>query len=232
MKRFLDLVLAVAALILLGPLIIALAIAIKLESPGPILYRSRRVGIGGRELKMLKFRKMRVLAAGPALTATEDERFTRLGGFLARTRLDELPQLWNVLTGSMSFVGPRPEDPSFVTIRKTEYVRILQVKPGITGLTQLAFARESEILDQQDPVGDYVDRLLPAKTQIDKLYVRRRSLAMDLSILAWTVAALLFRVEVAVNRATGALSVRQRPVEPAREPLVAEQLDPQEAVAS
>jgi lipopolysaccharide/colanic/teichoic acid biosynthesis glycosyltransferase len=228
-KRLLDLVAAVTALIVLSPVIVAIAIAIKLESPGPVLYRSRRVGFGGRELWMLKFRKMRGNAAGPALTAMDDERFTRLGRFLTTTRLDELPQLWNVLTGSMSLVGPRPEDPSFVTIRKADYVRILHVTPGITGLTQLAFARESEILDEDDPVGDYIRRLLPEKTRIDQLYVSRRSLLMDLRILAWSATAVLFRTEVAVNRSTGALSVRRRPATPV---LAADQLDAQAEVAS
>jgi lipopolysaccharide/colanic/teichoic acid biosynthesis glycosyltransferase len=213
LKRFLDVALASAALILLSGLIGIVALAIKLESPGPIFYRSRRVGLGGREFLMLKFRKMAAAARGPALTAARDERFTRIGKFLATTKLDEIPQLWNVVTGSMSLVGPRPEDPSFVRLRQTDYEQILEVKPGITGLSQLAFARESEILDTRDPVTDYVHRLLPRKVRIDRMYVTRRTVLMDLRILGWTPIAVLLRREVAVHRSTGRLSLRRRPAQ-------------------
>lgn len=198
------------ALLLLSLLIGVIALAIKLESRGPVFYFARRVGLGGREFGMLKFRKMRAAAAGPAVTVADDERLTRVGRFLGRTKLDEVPQFWNVLVGSMSLVGPRPQDPSFVALRRTDYERILQVKPGITGLYQVAFLRESEILDSGDPVGDYVQRLLPQKIQIDQLYVARRSILMDLRILAWTAVALLFKSEVAVHRVTAGLA-RRRP---------------------
>jgi lipopolysaccharide/colanic/teichoic acid biosynthesis glycosyltransferase len=207
-KRALDVVVAAAALLVLAPLFIVLAAAIKLESPGSVFYRCRRVGRGGRELLMLKFRKMHAGARGPALVQTEDERFTRLGPFLARTKLDELPQLWNVLKGEMSLVGPRPEDPSFVERHRETYDEILVVRPGITGLSQLAFARESEILDPGDRVGHYVSRILPQKMAMDRLYAVRRSLSMDLKILWWTVCAVVARLEVAVHRDTGCLNRR------------------------
>jgi hypothetical protein len=155
------------------------------------------------------------------LTGPDDERVTRLGRFLSRTKLDEIPQLWDVLTGSMSLVGPRPQDPSFVALRQTDYARILQVKPGITGLYQLAFARENEVLDGRDHVGDYVRRLLPQKTQLDRLYVAHRSILMDLRILGWTAMAVLFRSEVAVHRSTGRLTLRRRPLRLVPEPLQA-----------
>jgi lipopolysaccharide/colanic/teichoic acid biosynthesis glycosyltransferase len=213
LKRLLDVALASAALLFLSGLIGIVALAIKLESPGPIFYRSRRVGLGGREFLMLKFRKMAAAAAGPALTAAHDDRFTRLGKVLAMTKLDEIPQLWNVVTGSMSLGGPRPEDPSFVGLRQTDYEQILQVKPGITGLSQLAFVRESEILDSRDPVADYVARLLPQKVRIDRLYVTGRSILMDLRILGWTAITVLFKREVAVHRSTGRLSLRRRPAQ-------------------
>jgi lipopolysaccharide/colanic/teichoic acid biosynthesis glycosyltransferase len=147
-------------------------------------------------------------AGGPALAAAEDERFTRLGPFLARTKLDELPQLWNVVMGQMSLVGPRPEDPSFVEGHGDAYGEILQVAPGITGLSQLAFARESEILDPNDRVGDYVRRILPQKVEMDKLYARQRSLRMDAQILWWTAAAVIVRRQVAVHRETGRMNLR------------------------
>ena len=222
LKRLLDVVVVGTALLFLFPLIGVVALAIKLESRGSVFYRCRRVGLGGREFGMLKFRKMRAAATGSPLTAPDDERFTRLGRFLARTKLDEIPQLWNVLTGSMSLVGPRPEDPSFVALRRADYERILQVRPGITGLSQLAFARENEILDSEDRVGDYVHRLLPQKVRIDRLYVRRRSILMDLRILGWTAITVFFKREVAVHRSTGCLTLRRRPPRLAPESLRAD----------
>jgi len=216
-QRLLDAFVSAVALALLLPVLLLVALAIKLESRGPVLYRSRRVGAGGREFFMLKFRKMQDGAVGAALTATDDERFTRLGRLLAKTKLDEVPQLWNVLSKSMSLVGPRPEDPDFVAMRPAEYERILRVRPGITGLSQLAFARETEVLDPADRVGDYLRRVMPQKLFLDELYVARRSLLMDVRILWWTALAVVLRREVAVNRSTARLSLRQR-----RRPLAAE----------
>jgi lipopolysaccharide/colanic/teichoic acid biosynthesis glycosyltransferase len=209
-KRGLDLVVASVLLLVLLPLIVVVAAAIRLDSRGPAFFRCRRVGYRGREFGMLKFRKMVHDAGGGALTAPEDDRFTRLGRVLAKTKLDEIPQLWNVLKGDMSLVGPRPEDAGFVELCADEYRHILTVRPGITGLSQLAFARESEILDPDDRHGHYVSKLLPAKARIDCLYVSRRTLVMDLKVLFWTAAAVLLRLEVAVNRQSGRLT-RRRP---------------------
>ena len=211
-KRGLDLAAASMLLLVLLPLIVVVSAAIRLDSRGPAFFRCRRVGYGGREFGMLKFRKMVDDAAGSALTAPEDARFTRLGRLLAKTKLDEIPQLWNVLRGDMSLVGPRPEDAGFVELCPDEYRQILRVRPGITGLSQLAFARESEILDPDDRHGHYVTKLLPAKARMDCLYVSRRSLAMDLKILLWTAAAVLLRLEVAVHRQSGRLTRRSQRV--------------------
>jgi lipopolysaccharide/colanic/teichoic acid biosynthesis glycosyltransferase len=208
-KWLLDRCIAGVSLALLAPLLLALAVAVKLDSPGPAFFRCRRIGFRGRPFEVLKFRKMRVDASGPPLTAPDDSRFTRIGAFLARRKLDELPQLWNVLKGEMSLVGPRPEDPEFVALQATAYSRILKVRPGMTGLAQLAFARESDILDPTDRVGHYVDRLLPAKSCIDRLYAERRSLWMDFRILVWTIAAVGLGRDVAVHRDTGRLTVRR-----------------------
>jgi lipopolysaccharide/colanic/teichoic acid biosynthesis glycosyltransferase len=213
LKRTLDVVVAAAGLLFLAPLVVVIAATIKLESPGGVFYRCRRVGRDGRELQMLKFRKMHEGARGPALVQAKDERFTRLGAFLARTKLDELPQLWNVLKGEMSLVGPRPEDAHFVELHKESYEEILAVRPGITGLSQLAFARESEVLDPEDRIGHYVQRILPQKIRMDGLYARQRSLAMDLKILWWTTRAVVGRRDVAVHRDTGRLS-RRAPRQP------------------
>jgi lipopolysaccharide/colanic/teichoic acid biosynthesis glycosyltransferase len=210
-KRAFDVAVAALLLALAAPLILVLAVAVKLDSRGPAFFRCRRVGIGAREFHMLKFRKMYDGARGPALTAADDGRFTRIGRFLARTKLDEVPQLWNVLRGDMSLVGPRPEDPSLMRRRREEFEPILCVRPGVTGLTQLAFARESDLFDAEDRTGQYLSQILPQKLKIDRLYVERRSFLLDLRILAWTAAAVILRREVAVNPETGRLSARRRP---------------------
>ena len=208
LKRAIDVVIAGAILLLTAPITVILAWAIKIESAGPAFYRARRVGLNGRELRMLKFRKMYDGAAGPALTSPDDERFTRLGTFLARTKLDELPQLWNVLTGEMSLVGPRPEDPAFVELNQEAFEPILAVRPGVTGLSQLAFARESDVLDAENRMRHYVRQILPQKIGIDQVYAGRRTVGMDLKILWWTAVAVVFGREVAVHRDTGRLNLR------------------------
>lgn len=209
-KRLLDILIALPLLVAFTPLMLVLALAIKLGSRGSVFYRCRRVGLGGREFAMLKFRKMRHDAAGPAVTCARDERFTRLGSLLARTKLDELPQLWNVIRGDMSLVGPRPEDPSFIALYSRGYADILRARPGITGLSQLAFAREGRLLEGPDPLRRYVERLLPQKVAIDQLYVAHSSTSMDLRILVWTVVTVLFGIEVSVDRGSGKLAARRR----------------------
>jgi lipopolysaccharide/colanic/teichoic acid biosynthesis glycosyltransferase len=210
-KRTVDILVSASVLIVMAPIMLIVAVAIFVESPGPLFYRARRVGYRGRPLAMLKFRKMHPQARGAALTVANDARLTRVGAFLTKTRLDEIPQLWHVLRGEMSLIGPRPEDPDFVARRPQDYEEILQVRPGITGLSQLAFAEERVILPPDDPISYYVDRLLPQKCAIDRLYARQASLATDLRIVAWTLIALVLRRPVAVHRGTGRLSVRRRP---------------------
>ena len=215
-KRGLDIVVAATALVVLSPLIACIALAIVLESRGPVFYRAVRVGHRARPLRMLKFRKMHPGATGAPLTARQDERFTRIGRLLGKSKLDELPQLWHVLRGEMSLIGPRPEDPAFVALHAEEYEHILAVRPGVSGLTQLAFVDERRILSQDDPMSHYVERLLPQKCAIDGLYASQAGLRTDLRILAWTVVAVVLRQPVAVHRATGATSLRRRP--PVSEP--------------
>jgi lipopolysaccharide/colanic/teichoic acid biosynthesis glycosyltransferase len=209
-KRLVDTTVSVGLLVVLAPLIAFVAIAIKLESRGPVFFRCRRIGFGGRPFSMLKFRKMREGAAGPALTVACDARFTRVGRFLSLSKIDELPQLWNVLRGDMSLVGPRPEDETFVADYRKAYEQILRVKPGITGLCQLAFVKESEILNAADRLGDYRRRVLPQKVAIDMLYAAKRSFGMDMRILVWTPVAVVARRDVAVARETGRLTLRRR----------------------
>jgi lipopolysaccharide/colanic/teichoic acid biosynthesis glycosyltransferase len=209
--RALDLGATLVLLALTAPVFVLIALAVKVESRGGVFYRCRRVGWNGTDFQILKFRKMHEHAAGAPLTASGDTRFTRIGSFLARTKLDELPQLLNVLKGEMSLVGPRPEDPSFVALHRESFSEVLAVRPGITGLSQLAFANETQILERDDPQTFYVERLLPAKIKIDQLYARRQSLLLNLRILLWTVPTVLFGWSVAVHRETGSLSRRRAP---------------------
>ena len=210
-KRAMDIWLALVLIVLALPLMLGIALVIKLDSRGPILYRCVRVGARGRTFLMLKFRKMHVGAQGPALTIDHDARFTRVGQFLANTKLDEFPQLWNVLRGQMSIVGPRPEDPQFVAVLPDEYALILTVRPGLTGYTQLALFDEAEVLDPTDPEGHYATQLMPKKAALDLLYVRKLSVRGDLNIVAWTAVRTLTGRSVAVNRASGAITFRRRP---------------------
>jgi lipopolysaccharide/colanic/teichoic acid biosynthesis glycosyltransferase len=129
---------------------------------------------------------------------------------LARLKIDEIPQLVQVLRGSMSLVGPRPEDAAFVALHPQDYAEILSVRPGITGLSQIAFRDERRILDPDNPVEHYVSRILPQKVTLDRLYVDRRNLALNLRILSWTAVAVLTRCEVAVDRETGEMNLRKR----------------------
>lgn len=209
-KRSIDVALAASLLIATLPVLIGIALLIKLDSRGPVLFRVRRVGYRGRPLMMLKFRKMHHDASGGPLTTGGDPRLTRVGGVLTRTRLDELPQLWDVVRGRMSIIGPRPEDPRFVALHPDHYEDILRVRPGITGVSQLAFAKESVILDDEDPVGHYVSCILPQKVSLDTLYARRSSLRMDFTIIFWTLAAVILNLPVAVHRTTGRMNIRRR----------------------
>ncbi|GIX06584.1 MAG: glycosyl transferase [Candidatus Poribacteria bacterium] len=169
-----------------------LAILAKLQSPGPILYRAVRVGRGGRPFVLYKFRSM-VAAAdrqGPGITAADDERITPIGRWLRRYRLDELPNLWNVLKGEMSLVGPRPELPRYVRHYTPEQLRVLSVRPGITGPTQLAFRHEEEMLrGQADPEQYYLEALLPKKLSSDLEYIATRTFWKDLGYLLATLGA-------------------------------------------
>jgi lipopolysaccharide/colanic/teichoic acid biosynthesis glycosyltransferase len=212
-RRTLDVVLAAVALVVLAPLLALIVLAVVVESPGPILYRAERVGRHGRPLSLLKFRKMRPGASGLPLTVDGDGRLTTIGRFLTRSRLDELPQLWQVLTGELSLVGPRPEDPVFVRARARDYEVILRVRPGLTGFSQLAFADECQILADGDPVADYLERLLPQKCALDRLYVEQASLTTTLRVLAWTAVPIVLRRPVSVDRATGAVHRRRRPAD-------------------
>ena len=208
-QRSTDIVLSAAMLILTAPLWAALAVAIKLESRGPVLYRAKRIGRDEQPFPMLKFRKMYDGAQGPALTMGDDERFTRMGRFLAHSKLDELPQLWNVLKGDMSFVGPRPEDARYVRAHHEAYRRVLAVRPGITGLSQIRYREEFEHLVGDDFEAFYLNTLLPTKLAIDQYYVDHQSWVLDMKCILWTAVALLRGGELQLSDLADHVAFRQ-----------------------
>jgi len=192
LKRAFDVCLAGFGLLILSPLLAASAASIKLSSRGPVLYKGLRVGINGRRFNILKFRTMvaNAEAIGGSTTPADDPRVTSVGRVLRRTKLDELPQLWNVLKGDMSFVGPRPQVPWAVALYTPEERLILSVRPGITDYASLQFANEGEILrGSTDPDRDYMEKIHPEKMRLSLEYVRSRSFTRDLAIIARTVGA-------------------------------------------
>ncbi|GAB4536598.1 MAG: hypothetical protein Kow0063_22310 [Anaerolineae bacterium] len=190
LRRLIDIVVALGALVLLGPILPLIALSVKFSSPGPVFYRARRVGKGGQEFVLFKFRTMVAGAdrQGPHVTVSDDARVTRSGRWLRAHRLDEIPQLWNVLKGEMSLVGPRPEAPTYAAHYTPEQRRILEVRPGITGPVQIAFRNEGERLaGATNPEHTYLYEIMPAKLKMDLAYLERRTLLSDLIILLRTL---------------------------------------------
>ena len=191
-KRAFDLVVGSWALAFATPVMVAVALAMRASGDrAPFLYRARRVGERGSIIAVLKVRTMVEGAGGSALTIGEDPRVTPLGRVLRRYRIDELPQLVNVVRGEMSLVGPRPEDPSFVDLSDPLHRRVFSAKPGITGLAQLAFHDEAERLVGPDSERQYREEILPAKLRLDAEYLDRRTTLLDIQILFRTVRAVL-----------------------------------------
>lgn len=192
MNRWLEAALAALGLLLAAPLILVLGLAVRLTSPGPALYRSRRTGRDGRPFDMLKLRTMRDGAArGPAITVSNDARVTPFGRWLRASKLDELPQLVNVLRGEMSLVGPRPESPHYTALYDARQREILHFRPGLTSPASLRYRDEESALVGDDWERAYLECILPHKLELDLEYARRRSLAGDLHLLAATFATLL-----------------------------------------
>jgi lipopolysaccharide/colanic/teichoic acid biosynthesis glycosyltransferase len=191
-KRAFDLIAAALALLLLSPLLLAVALAVKLDSPGPVFFRQLRVGRHGVPFRIHKFRTMGADAPGLPLTVGADPRITRTGAVLRRTRIDELPQLIDVLQGTMSLVGPRPEVPRYVALYPSALrERALAVRPGITDPASLEFIDEGERLARAaDPEREYVEVILPAKLQRAAEYADRATLWSDLGVLWRTVQRL------------------------------------------
>jgi lipopolysaccharide/colanic/teichoic acid biosynthesis glycosyltransferase len=197
LKRMFDVMFAGLGLVLLSPLLIGIAVWIKLDSKGPVFFRQERVGRAGVLFRIHKFRSMRVDApsTGPEITVGADPRITGAGRALRRTKLDELPQLIDVLEGTMSFVGPRPEVPRYVAMYPANLRdKVLSVRPGITDPASLEYQHESDVLARAvDPERTYIDVVMPAKLQRAAHYVDRMSLANDLRVIGATVRGLWLR---------------------------------------
>lgn len=194
LKRATDLTIGVLALIATSPVLVLAALAVKLTSPGPVLHRAERVGRDGRPFTLLKLRTMRDGGlTGPRVTSAGDLRVTPVGRFLRRYKIDELPQLINVLRGDMSLVGPRPEDPRFVERYSDEERRVLRLRPGITGPAAIAFRDEERLLQKADVdvEGAYLREVMPAKLRLDLTYIDERSFWSDVRILIRTALSIL-----------------------------------------
>ncbi len=192
-RRLTDIVLALTGLAVAAPVLLALAVAVRLREGAPVIYRARRVGQHGREFRLFKFRTM-VPAGGSSVTIWADPRVTPLGRRLRRLKLDELPQLFNVLRGEMSIVGPRPEDPAYVALYTQEQRGVLSVKPGITGVAALAYADEESLLRGEDWESTYRLKIMPAKVQLELDYLDRRSARTDAELILRTAAVIAGRL--------------------------------------
>ena len=190
MPNWMERILAAAGLAALSPLLMLLAAAVWIDSGRPVLFRHRRVGQQGRPFELLKFRSMVVNHGGPEITRSGEARITRVGRFLRRWKLDELPQLVNVLRGEMSLVGPRPEVPGYVDPDDPLWRRVLRARPGITDPASVEFRNEEELLaGVEDLDGYYRKVLLPRKLELSAAYLERRSFGSDVAVLFSTVAA-------------------------------------------
>lgn len=199
-KRLFDLALAAVLLVLLSPLLLALAILVALESGGPVFFRQQRAGKNGRLFNLIKFRTMvhDVKDNGPRITRSGDARVTRLGKVLRKWKLDELPQLFNVIRGDMSVVGPRPDLPEFLAELTPPQNQILRLRPGITGMASICYRHEEELLSQVKPEElrrFYCTQVLPAKARIDLDYARQAGFLRDLGVLFGTLRATVTRTD-------------------------------------
>jgi lipopolysaccharide/colanic/teichoic acid biosynthesis glycosyltransferase len=205
-KRTFDILLSLFGLIVLSPVLLVIALWIRLGSRGPVLYRGLRAGRNNKPFHMMKFRTMIVDAdrAGPSSTAEDDPRITRAGKFLRRYKLDELPQLINVLLGEMSFVGPRPQVQWAVDLYTNTERELLSVRPGITDYASLVFRNEGELLrGSEDPDKDYLEKIAPEKIKLGLLYVQSNTIWIDIKIILATAGAILGKDPACVTDSLG-----------------------------
>lgn len=193
-KRVLDAIVSAAALTVLWPLLAVIAFAVKIDSPGPVFYRQERVGRNGKPFRIFKFRSMVSDAdkKGLAITVGRDSRITRVGAVLRKTKLDELAQLLNVLTGQMSFVGPRPEVPRYTALYTPYQRQVLLVRPGITDYASIAYRNENDMLSgAADPEKMYIEEIMPAKIELNMKYLHEISPLTDLKLILRTIGAVI-----------------------------------------
>ena len=191
MKRLCDIVLSALGLILLSPLFLVLSIWVAMDSTGGVFYRQIRVGRGGRDFKLLKFRSMRIGAdkKGLITVGEKDARITKSGYYIRKYKFDELPQLINVLKGDMSFVGPRPEVRKYVELYSDEQLRVLNVRPGITDPASIQYSNENELLEKaENPEQYYIDTVMPDKLRINLEYLENRTLWSDFKVIIKTIS--------------------------------------------
>ena len=210
-KRILDVTASLIALVTLSPIFGLLALLVRLTSPGPIFYRQERVGRNGMTFKIAKFRSMFVNSdrAGLLITSSGDRRITPVGRILRASKLDEIPQLWNVMKGDMSLVGPRPEVPSYVQCYSTDQREVLRIRPGITDPASIAYREEEKLLaGQVDPDRFYREVLLPHKIQLNREYLKQISFRQDLYLLLRTLSVVLFPKPMQRESAAGSAPTR------------------------
>jgi len=194
LKRAMDIVVSGGALLVLWPMLLLVALAIKIDDPGPVFYRQVRVGKDGKEFRIFKFRTMVVDAdkKGLQITVGRDMRITRMGAFLRKTKLDELAQLLNVFIGDMSFVGPRPEVPRYVDMYTPYQRQVLLVRPGITDYASIAYRNENDMLaGAEDPERMYIDVIMPDKIELNMKYLREISPIADIRLIFGTIWAVV-----------------------------------------
>ena len=194
LKRAMDIVISGGALLVLWPVLALIALAIKIDDPGPVFYRQVRVGKDGKEFRIFKFRTMIVDAdkKGLQITVGRDNRITRMGALLRKTKLDELAQLINVFVGEMSFVGPRPEVPKYVELYTPYQRQVLLVRPGITDYASIAYRNENDMLEgAEDPERMYIDVIMPAKIELNMKYLREISPLADIRLILSTIVAVI-----------------------------------------
>jgi len=187
-KDVFDRTAAALGILLTSPVLLICAAAVWIDDGAPVFFRQVRVGKNGRLFRLVKFRSMRSGQRGTSITVSNDSRITRAGGFLRSYKLDELPQLWNVLRGDMSFVGPRPEVPEYVELASPEWRIVLSVKPGITDLATLLYRNEEKILFlQPDPQRYYREVVLPAKMSLSIAFIRASNFWLECKLIAYTI---------------------------------------------
>ncbi len=193
-KRAFDMVCSGLGIIVLSPVLFIIALRIKKESDGPVFFKQIRVGEKGKEFEILKFRTMVVNAEklGRQITVGNDSRITKIGGFLRKYKLDELPQLFNVFKGEMSLVGPRPEVPKYVAMYSREQRKVLDVKPGITDLASIRYRDENELLGtSEDPDNMYINTIMPDKLALNLEYIKKSNVFFDVYIILNTIVKCL-----------------------------------------